>query len=266
MRRIAAVLAVLLGLTGLPAAWAAKPGEVLVLRGSRSAAAELVLRRTTTFEAGGTEPSRAMSARVGGTFAGFVVQRADGSVAVGGVIAAGFAFDGESAPLVFGEGFDAVRLPAGRYRVTLLANGPSEVRVPLRGVDRSIVLAPRQPADVRGDLVRHRLSPGAPVSLARVPMTVGAASTVLLASAQSYPAGVATADDLCLARPGTTCATGAVSGGTGVVVGGGGGRLTTIQALYIYPGQTPAGGYDAVFASAGVGVADQLSVFALRIG
>ncbi|HVE64031.1 MAG TPA: hypothetical protein VNB94_09545 [Mycobacteriales bacterium] len=264
MRRLA-VLLVLLGLTGLPAAWAS-PAEVLVLRGVASRSMNLVLRRPTTFEVGGLGPARAMSARMGGTFAGFVVHRADGSVAVGGVVAAGFSVDSDQVPMVFGGGFDAVRLPAGRYRVTLLANGPSEVRVPAKGLGRSVTLLPRGRADVRGELVRQTLPMGVPTAVSRIPMTVTLGSMVVLASAQSYSAGVVSADDVCLARPGSQCATGGVSGGTGVVVAGAPGRLASIQALYFYPGQTPAASYEAVFVSTGAGAAERLVSFALRIG
>jgi len=259
------LITLLVGLTGLPAA-SARPVEVMVLRGDRSATVDVVLRRTTTFEAGGFEPARSMSARVGGTFAGFVIQRMDGSIAFGGVVVAGFTVDREPVPMVFGEGFESVRLPAGRYRVMLLANGRTEVRVPARGLGRAVILAPRRRADVRGELVRQTLPAGAPVSQVRVPMTVGRASTVMLATTQSYAAGAASVDDVCLARPGTTCATGSVSGGTGVIIGGGTGRLGTVQALFFYPGQTPALSYDAVFASTGAGVAERLAAFALRIG
>lgn len=266
MPRRAALLALLLCLAGLPHAGAARAAEAVVLRGSRSASIDLTLTRTTTFEVGRPEPGRAISARIGGTFAGVVVSRLDGSVVVGAVVAAGFRSGGAPVPMVFGQGFESVRVPAGRYRITLLANGAgTEVRIPAIGVGRVRVLAPSTRVDVHGDVVTRRTPVGVPIGEVRVPLRTGSRSTVILATMQSYAVTAASLDEVCLARSGSTCRTGSVTGGSTVLLGGAG-RAETVSAYFAYPGDTPAGDYDAIFVSGGAGVSEALSAFALRIG
>lgn len=277
VQRLAVLLAGVLALglmpPGLmPTADAAGPSR-LVLRGSRSASADITLRATTTMQVGGFDPRKAMRAVLRGSYAGFVLQRLDrrASVVVGGVVARGFDLDGSAVPLVFGEGIESVRVPAGRYRITLLTDGLAEVSLPAPGLGRTVVITPTRRASVRGTLLTSRplaapLLAVVPTSHLRVPVAVGSGTSTVLASVQSYTAGAASAYDVCLAPTGAQCATGAVGGGSGTVITPGGGTSTSITALYFYPGDVAPATYDAVFTTAGAGVAQRLAAFALRIG
>ncbi len=266
VRRVLGLLLVaLLGVGVIPDASAAAP-PALVLRGSRSASADLTLSASTTLEVGGFDRSHAMRASMRGSYAGFVVQRTDGSVVVGGVVVRGFELSGTPVPLVFGGGNESVRIPRGRYRVTLLTDGAAQITIPAPGLRRSTVLSPTRAASSSGTVLTSPFPPLVPASDMRRPVVVGAGSTTVLASMQRYAVSVADRFDICLATRGTTCATGSAGGGSGVEVTGGVGSTTSITGLYFYPGDIPPGAYDAVFSTVGAGVAEQLTAFVLRIG
>lgn len=264
-RAVVVVLVGLVGLLAVPAASAATR-PALVLRGTRSASTELTLTAPATLEVGGFDPARAMRASIRGSYAGFVVQRLDGSVVVGGVVVRGFELSGRPVPLVFGGGFESVRVPRGRYRVTLLTDGAAQITIPAPGLRRSKVLSPARPASSSGAVLRSPLPPALPVSDLRTRIDVGAGTMTVLASIQRYAFAAADAYDVCIAARGTLCATGAVGGASGVGIAGGAGSRTSITGLYFYPGDIKPTSYDAVFSTVGVGVAEQLTAFVLRIG
>ncbi|HVF20418.1 MAG TPA: hypothetical protein VNA14_09260 [Mycobacteriales bacterium] len=265
MRRTAGLLAVVAALCLCPPADAAVTPR-LVLRGSGPVSIDLTLRATTTLQVGGFDPVRAMSVKGRARYAGFLLQRADGLVVVGGVVVRGFEVDGVPVPLVFGQGFEEIRVPKGSYRLTLVSDGPAEVSIPAPGLGRSMVLRPTRPASAVGAVLTPSLPGAVPVADLRAPVSVGRRSTTLLATLQRYAVAPAHSYNVCLVPAGGLCATDSVAGGAGVVTATGAGPSSTVSAVYFYPGDVLPGRYDAVFTTAGVGVGERLAAFALRVG
>jgi hypothetical protein len=233
----------------------------LVLRGSRSASVEVTFAHpfTLMLDSYSAVPPRVTTK---GSYAGvWVEQVRDDRINAGTVVVPKMRMIDGDFPVAFG--IDG-RLPAGRYRVHLLADGASEVRIAVRGLDRDVVLAPRGRNLVTGRLVDLALVPGAHSGSADIPVALrDTTMTVLMASTDGdVPAAESAA---CLTRtPTLPCGAGDSGPGVRASYLGIGGRMSTLSATFAYPHDRKPGEYDAVYDAAAAG-ARTAYAFALTV-
>jgi len=111
-------------------------------------------------------------------------------------------------------------LPAGRYQVTLLADGPVTVRVPATGAAAGVTLEPTTPVDsdfVQVEPPSTHPTPVTTYTVARLPFQAGQRALVLYGAVlELNPATLSTSDfDACLVAPGDSCSNGNPLYGTG---------------------------------------------------
>lgn len=265
LRRLAVSCALALLAGGLVPAEASHTLRTLTVRGSRNAYVDVTFKssfRLYRDEFDGNPP--VFSAK--GAYAGVYLTRLGGgddeSPSAGTLLVAGMPGWRDWA-LGFGTGD---YLSAGRYRVHLLADAQATVKVSVAGLAKDLTLTPTTRSRTRGRLV-HRTVNGVdlPVDRTFIPVNLRAPTmTVLAASHDATGAGgdqricLHTPDD---ARP---CELGGGIGG-GFTVVGTPGAYGMGTAMFVYPGEAPAGEAEAEYVDATVGVPDSMYAFALTI-
>lgn len=243
-----------------PAAGSARPAPYeLVLDGSRSASVVISLQRPvklTCCEMRGEERDGTMhfgiegfSAETRGTYAGFAIERlSDGRMMKIAVHVPHLDLGQGLVPTVISFG-RATRLASGRYRIHLLTDGRSTVRVAAPGLPKTMYLNPSQPSKVTSELVELTTPAGVPSLQSRVPIEVAKSSVVLLAVMTEGELTQAHYLSQCVTAPGDVCKQASqhepwVTAGSG----GGGGAL-----MDAHVGTLPAGSHEAVFSAVSVG-------------
>jgi hypothetical protein len=258
-----ALLAASLGLAGGPSS--AAPAQALVLRGSRSASTVVDFVRPVAFDMyddGGDQYARGVTATYAGGYVGIAVRRLDGRLVFARIVVRGFESTAYSIPIrhlvVLGDLHDDVTVPAGRYRVSLLADGQSELRIRTRGLPATRVLVPSGPERFRGQRLDLRAGGVAPVGVGRVEdVEVRATSIPVLASFEEFLGIGYRRVDYCFTNE-ADCALSQRGGSGG---GEGGGSVGGTQTGF---GDQPwfrAGRYDVVFRITSAGVPTTLSGF-----
>lgn len=260
LRLVAACALLLTSAAGLPAD--AAPAGVLTVRGSTSAYVDVTFPARFRLHTDMFETKTPPRVSTSGTFAGVWLDRIGGDEATGAVEMAGLpAWSGMPIGLG-GTGW----LPAGSYRVYLLADGPTTVRINADGL-RDTTLTPERRADVKGRLVR-RTAAGldAPADRTTVPVNVRGGTLTVLASSQAST-GVAGDQRICLhppGEPGRPCELGGGSGG-GFTVFGAPGEFGIGSAVVFYPGTSKAGEHVAEFVDVSAGAPGGMYAFALTV-
>ena len=226
MRRLAtAAMAVTLCAVMSATCYATGPrdGGELVLLGARSASMTVMLRSAVAV----TNPFR-LEAVTQGRYAGYVISDVHGRVLAGSVLVRGLGMSaGEGVPL----GFTTHALKPGRYEITLLADGPAKVVIPLSGDSRTTV-RPTEPVRVFTRVVRNDKLPasaaGSPLAYSATPVPAGRHQLASLTEFFSGTAALAGQADQCF----TTAPLCQLSGDGG--------------SSYLSPGIGESGGYTGV--------------------
>jgi hypothetical protein len=256
--RRAAVLPVLaLLLAAAPAARAAGI-HYLVVRGSGAAVVDVTFAHPFRLLLDGTAPVPRVTTR--GTYAGVWVENLRaGNLGAGVAVVPAMRGLGGDVPMTWG--YTDSRLPAGHYRVHLLTDGPSEVRVAATGLGRDVALRSAGRDRVRAKVLDIEVAPG--VGKADVGVTVYATTMTVLAASTDEDSAAATSS-VCLTRqPSLPCGT---SGEAGMSMVGGGvaTESSTVAQVNVYPGEATADEYHAVY-SADTPRARHLYAFALSV-
>jgi hypothetical protein len=267
LRTLAAATAAALAALCLPATPSASAAtwSTFVLHGDHAASVEITVDTAWRIASGYSFGAPPHTATFAGTYAGFVVERAPDLpgdfpiVVFGTVFVAGYSVrdDGSPDPLQFAS-WDMVmptsdepgEMEAGTFRITLLADGPSEVTIAVAGAG-SRDLTPADPVTTHSETADLTQPAGsaAGVRAARLgPIAGGPESFALLATVQHYRGSISTENCLAATRPGaTTCPWEADR--RACVVGAGAdssdpdAQGTMVSAMFRYPGRTTAGQY-----------------------
>jgi hypothetical protein len=250
------VLALLL--TVAPAARAADP-HYLVVRGRGPAVADVTFAHPFQLLLDPGRPAPYVTTR--GTYAGIWVEdvRARKNLGVGVAVVPAMRGLGGDVPLAWG--YTQSELPAGRYRVHLLADGAAEIRVPVTGLSHDVVVKPTGRDQVRATLRDITLAPN--VGSTDIGVAVYKTTMTILAASTDEDSSFA-ASSVCLTKqPDLPCGT--TEGQGGSMTGGGvGTRSSTAFEVCVYPGDLKAGEYQAAY-TAGTPRARKLYAFALSV-
>jgi hypothetical protein len=168
-------------------------------------------------------------------------------------------------------GADKPILSPGRYSVTLIADGPTSIDLPLGSSSPSYRLSPA----VRTGLVRRSVSalPSAPSPLVygSTPIAASRRSLLIVAARVSATAEQADTRDLCLSTRNEPCNVARVDG-SGVdglsgptVLAGNVGDNYSVSAIALYPGELEAGTYYAGIDEVAIGLATTARLVALDV-
>jgi hypothetical protein len=267
--RTSRVALVLLAATALPlpVASAALTAHVLVVRGSRSATVDVTFRSRIRAHVDAFVPGAQPSATTKGTYAGVWLESLAGPPGGAGSVFVPASWHDQ--PIGWGAWDREDRsLPAGRYRVHLLTDGVSEVRLPVDGLARDLVLRPTGRSTDKGVLVHRQLAGrNAPADRTVIPVVVRAATWTVLASSVEGDGPVFGQGMICLHDGGTQlpCPAGGGAGvqGSGAGVGGHG---SSGVARFVAPGEVSPGEHDAEYVDTAVTVPTGIYAFALTIG
>lgn len=253
------LLAANLGFVAGPSS-AASP-QALVLRGSRSGSTVVDFAKPVTFEmydAGGDGYARGVTATHAGGYAGIAVRRADGRLVFARFVVRGFETTDRTFRylVTLGDLHDNVVVPAGRYRVSLLTDGASELRIRTRGLSGTRVLAPVGPERFRGQRLDLRVGGVAPVGYGKVEdVEVRERAIPVLAEFDEFPQSTYSRVDYCFTnRP--DCAVSETGYGGGEHTGTAGAAQLGFGSSWV-----PAGRYDVLFRFAGTGLPVGVSGF-----
>ena len=243
-RRLGMLLAVVLVLRGgsIVAAAASSPGH-LIIAGSKTASVSWTLRSTVHLDTRRWFLGLPVgTVKRGGRLGGVVIRRGED------VMLALVDDRDLGDPLVFGV--DDPVLAPGRYTVTLLADGPTSVSLPLGGSASSYHLRPMGQSSLARVSVSALPNAHLPVVYAAAPVTVTKHSLVVIAAHVSTSARQVETNDLCLSTQDEPCAAVAVDGSgsdfNGQSAGvGSTGDGTSTSALFFYPGDVRPGKYYA---------------------
>jgi hypothetical protein len=148
-----------------------------------------------------------MVSSVGGTYAGFAVERlSDRRVVVGALRVPEMDIEGWDIPFIATLVKGGVLVP-GSYRIHLLADGPAKVQIEMEGMGRNVLLHPRESTPTTVQIHDGGLSSTAGASHVRLPIRVGSRSHVVLASQVTATGGQLFYLDQCVAFPSATCPT-----------------------------------------------------------
>lgn len=210
MRRISLLLAGVLALAGSPAG-AEEAGGSIVLRGSRSAHIDVKLPRIKVeccdlraTPQGVTYDGFSSSTK--GSYVGFAIERIpQHKIIVGAVHAPGLDLGGGDVPTFSTLGQGGWLAP-GRYRIHLLTDGRSTVRIEVgsgAAIRRS--LRPRVATDAKGRVLPIGLGTLAPAGQARAEMAVKRGTHAVLMSKIDAEAGQVDYLSQCVTEIGATC-------------------------------------------------------------
>lgn len=234
--------------------------EEIVLRGDRSASVEVRLRHPVDLkccrlraEAGDGPRSYSIAGfdvETSGSYAGFAIERVrDGRIMKGAVRIPEMDLADGTVP-TFASFGRVTKLRPGRYRIHLLTDGRSTVRVAAPGLRDQLELTPAGPTGASAELVPLLTESGPQQVQARVPLEVPRDATVVLVGKTEGDFGQFHYLGQCLVQPGGQCsdedhyetwaspASGS-SGGT---------------KIDVFDGSVEAGSYDAVFVAGSAGV------------
>jgi hypothetical protein len=269
MRTSRAAALVLLAATALPlpAASAAPAAHVLVVRGSRSATTDVTFRSRIRAHVDLYVPGARPTATTTGTYAGVWLESLAGPPLGTGTVFVPASWHDQ--PIGWGAwDREDASLPAGRYRVHLLTDGVSEVRLPVDGLARDMVLRPTGRSVDRGVLVHRQVAgQNAPADHTVIPVVVHAATWTVLVSSVEGDGPVVGESVICLHDGGAQkpCPAG---GGPGVEGSGGGVGSHGMSgvARFVAPGEVSPGEHDAEYIEAAATVTTGSYAFALTIG
>ncbi|HEV2889989.1 MAG TPA: hypothetical protein VGX28_06400 [Frankiaceae bacterium] len=190
MRRALAALLLLLALSPAGAQAAPPTLREIVLTGSRSASVEMTFPDRFSPHLGIAHPD-GVAATTRGTYAGVWFENVrDARWSQGRVVVPAM---GDALPIAWGgSDREDFSLPAGRYRVHLVADGPSTVRVRVGGLARTTRLSPTRPSDVRGRLVKVT------AVTADIPVLVKPTTTTVMAASTQNEPSLGAAISMCL--------------------------------------------------------------------
>lgn len=241
----------------------AAPPQALILRGSRSASTVVDFPKPVTFEMYDKNDSygRGITADLGGSYAGFAVRRTDGRLVFARLVPRGFETT-VHAPyrnvVALGDLRENVVVPAGRYRVSLLTDGQSEIRIRTRGLPGTRVLAPTGPERFRAARLDLRVAEPGPLGYGKVEdVDVRAGSVPVLASFHEFTGEARDRVDYCFTNE-PDCDV-SLTGGHGGSEGyghAGGSQHRFGSPLTFAPGR-----YDVLFRFVGTGVPVSMSGF-----
>ena len=255
----------------VPAHAASPAPDEIVLTGDRSTSFEMRLEQPVRLrcchlfgdDSGGQMNFRivGMEVETSGTFAGFAIERVrDGRIMKGAVHIPPMDIDDGTVP-THGSFGRAQRLLPGRYRIHLLTDGQSTVRIEARGAPAGLRLMRPAASRVAASLVTLATEAGPQKVQERVPVEVGPSSTVLLVSKTEGDYAQAHYFGHCLAAPGGHCSDPSsyeywLSPGSGA---GGGSKSDPFER--VEPGR-----YDAVFTTGSAGLSQGAYGFVLVFG
>jgi hypothetical protein len=238
--------------------------HVLIVRGAKSATVDVTFKTRIKPHADFFVPGNQPTATTKGTYAAVWLQNLSKPM-----LGAGTAF----VPAIAGdEGIgwgsadrEDMSLPAGRYRVRLVTDGASEIRLPIDGLARDLVVRPTGRSTDAGRLVHRGPVPGvdAPVDRTVIPVSLRSTTLTLLASGTPSDPAVAGHGEICLRDTGqqTPCMVAGGAGGGYDSIGGSG----SWQAAFFYPGDATPGEHDAEFTDVVAGVSHGFTAFAMTI-
>jgi hypothetical protein len=265
MRRplLAALLGLLAGLGVLPVALASgsTTSGTVVLRGSRHGAVTLVISRYTTLSTGNPLKGEAgATVTKAGKYAGYVLTDSSGRLRAGAMRVDHIGFDAR--PVAVPMTAPSTVLEPGRYRLTLVADGTSEVRIPASGITGSLVLNAAETAKVTAEL---RSLGTAATTLTRKAVTIAASTTTYVAVKQAYTGAGAT-QRTCVAARGAFCETTTGTRDRLTTAQSGAGTGETWSTDTLAPGYYAPGGYDAIWQASTAGLSKGAWGFALSVG
>lgn len=258
MRRALAALLLLLSFAPAGAVRAA-PSTLreIVLTGSRPASVEVTFGARFSPRLGVVH-SEGIKAATRGTYAGVWFENVrTPRLSQGAVVVPAM---GDALPIAWGgSDREDFSLPAGRYRVHLLTDGVSTVRVRAGGLDRNLRLSPARASDVRARLVKVT------AVTAEVPVLVKPTTTTVLAASTHNEPSLAAAVSVCLDEGyQAPCE---ASGGLGMQVAFvmPGLWSRTMATYNVYPGDASTGEHTATYKVASATPTATLHAFALSL-
>jgi hypothetical protein len=246
MRFHLAIAALLVGLVAVTGPAQAKEASSITLTGSHTAYVDVEFDHTLKLELGRSRMD------YNGDYAGWMMHRVGGSLGgdaakvLGGYVIRDAVAPGQSAARPNSTiGFGTVAVKAGTYRIYLVADGPTEVRIPIASGSPSLSLAPTTETTSAADVVDFTVGQGGVINEEkRTPVHVGPTSFgVSLAAIYSSAGTTAHSIDTCFAAPGAECEPPVPT--SGAIVGDSEGSSASYASHYA-PGELAAGDYEAV--------------------
>ena len=248
MRRLLPAL-ILAASLATPASAAPKTHH-LVLRGARSASVDVTFATRFRPLLGVIDSPADVSVTTKGTFAGVFFENLSRKLGVGAVQVPEAAGLGQAWPMSWGASDERdFSLPAGRYRVHLLADGQATVRVGVEGLARDVSYVPRGRSQVTGRLVE------VPDVHVDIPVNVRSTTTTVLVAYTDQDVSLPGATSICLDEDADgPCEAGTTSWGVKSAHAGVGLRSSGATGLVLYPGFLGNGEHVASFTMAEAGV------------
>jgi hypothetical protein len=254
----------LVGLVGLPvsAATAAPAPRTLTVRGVPNAYAEVTFAGRVRFETSATGNARPAYS-VSGTYGGVYVEPVRGAGPVAGTVLLRAMPGLSDVPFpIAPQGW----LPAGRYRIHLIGDAATTVRVRVEGLRRDLTVTTRTRSDVVAKWVSRGIG-GVPTPADRtiVPFTVRR-TTVTVVAETHESTGFYGRRDVCV-RERTNGLSPCLDGnaGHGSYSGVYPLRWTLGGAAAYRPGTLPVGDLEAEFLDAAVGAPHGLTTFVMTV-
>lgn len=234
--------------------------EQLVLRGSHSASVEVYFGSAIELACCGIDSevrnrqmrffTTGFDVSTDGTYGGFLIERVrDDRIMKAAVRIPEMDLSGAGVP-TFVEFGKAKTLSAGHYRIHLLTDGQSTVRIEMNGLPRSTTYLPSKPSPVSAQLHRMIEQPGPPAAHIRDALRIQPSSTVAIAIHTEADLGQAHVTSQCVVLPGEWC--GEDDQDAFITPASGASGMSNIK---VYPKSSfEAGNYEAVFTVASAGV------------
>jgi hypothetical protein len=232
------VVVLLLGLVGVYPAQA-KEAQHLTLKGDGTAYLDVEFDKAVSLNVSGTRMSYS------GDRAGWAMQPTGGGHLIGAYVIRGAVVPGESAERpTYSMGFGKVKVKPGSYRIVLIADGPTEVTIPINSGLSSVTLEPSTPTSSDSGLSEFTVGQAGTINEElRSPVHIGpSAFAVSLVTVYSEAGVMANQFDACYTQPGADCEPPAMHG---VLIGSSEGSSMS-YATHYEPGELPAGDYDAL--------------------
>jgi len=254
--------AAVLAATAMPAAAATPAMRTLVVTGVPNAYAEVTFTSRVRLS---TDLFAALPPRIEGTgtYGGAYVTPVRGSGPAEGTLLLRALPLLDDLPFPLGpQGW----LPPGRYRVHLLGDGPTTVRIRVEGLRRDVAVRTRTPSDVVATLRRRGVA-GVGTPVERTVVTLPVRSRTLTVAASAHRAtGFVGRREMCV-RPRVPTPPPCTKG-----TAGRGGYYSVVPmdaglagAAIYYPGRLPVGDVEAEFLDVTGGVSRELYAFTLSL-